>query len=200
MEPIGDVRQGCTGNVFGSGVFEVHTWREVEADFAENELHKGRAVHGAFARKEVLARPQPGIAQSEQCAGQFAKGIAGAVGGDVDCFAKQILDLIGRQTEIQHGECGIEFLIEILGNPVFLNTELDMLSMDLQVGFDDPVVAIDALALEQEGVGPGTPGFVAVQVALSTADGFVDQGEAAAKADAAGLGVAFQEFLVGEPG
>lgn len=75
-----------------------------------------------------------------------------------------------------------------------------MFPVDLQIGFDDPMVAIVAGALKDEGVGPDAPLFVFIEVAFGAADGFVDEGQAAGKSDAARAGVEFQEFLVGEIG
>ena len=37
---------------------------------------------------------------------------------------------------------------------IFLNAEPDVLAIDLQVRFDDPLVSIVPLALEEEGMGP----------------------------------------------
>ena len=71
-----------------------------------------------------------------------------------------------------------------------------MFAVDLQIGFDDPVVAIVARALKNEGVGPNAPLLIFIEVTFGAADGFVDECQAAGEADAAGTGVEFQEFLV----
>ena len=77
---------------------------------------------------------------------------------------------------------------------------MDVLSMDLQVGFDDPMMAIGAPALKQERMRPRAPLFLRIQVAFGAANGPVDQRDAARQANAACPGIAFQEFPVGQPG
>ena len=72
--------------------------------------------------------------------------------------------------------------------------------MHLQVRLDHPVMAIRALALEQEGVRPRPPLFPFVQVAFGAADGFVDQRDAAGQPDAPGPGVEFQKLAIRQAG
>jgi hypothetical protein len=138
--------------------------------------------------------------QGKESAGQLTKRVARAIGGNIHGFAEQVRNLALGQTEIEHRQRCVELLIEVFRDSVFLNAELDMLSVELQVRLDDPVVSIDALTLEQKNVGPGSPGLLRVQMPLRAADSFINQRHSTAKADTPGLCVSFQEFLVGQPG
>ena len=71
-----------------------------------------------------------------------------------------------------------------------------MLAVNLQVGFDHPMMAVGALALEQERVRPRAPLRALVQVALRAANRLVNERDAAGQADAPGPGVKFEELAV----
>jgi len=65
-----------------------------------------------------------------------------------------------------------------------------------QIGLDHPMMAVEPLALEQERVRPRAPQFLLVQVALRAANGLVNEGDAARKADAPRSGVTLQKLTV----
>ena len=64
-----------------------------------------------------------------------------------------------------------------------------MLRFDLQVGFDDPVMAVHPAALKQKCVRPDAPALPFVQMPLRAANRLVYQCHAAGQADASGPGV-----------
>ena len=175
-EQISGVRESRAPDVFGGGVFAVDAGGEFEAQFAEQVLDEGGAIHGGFAGHEVGAGTQFLAAQGEQGAEEFADGIFGA-GGDVfQAFAQERGEVVVVQSEIEDGEVGIEFFVVVFGDAIFLHAELDVFVVNLQIGFDDPVVAVGAEALKNEGVGPEAPAFVFIEVPFGAADGFVDEG------------------------
>ena len=191
------MRKGGAPDVFGGGVFAVNAGREFEAEFAEQVLDEGGAIHGRLAGHEVGTRAQFLSAQGEQRSEEFAHGILGA-GGDVfQAFAQERGDVLVVQPEIEDGQIRVEFFVVVFGDAIFLHAELDVFVVDLQVGFDDPMMAIGAGALKDEGVGPNAPLFAGVEMAFGAADGFVDEGQSAGQANAAGAGMEFQEFLIG---
>lgn len=200
MEEIGGVRDGGAGEVFRGGVFAVHAGGEFEAGFSEKVLNEGGAIHGAFAGEDVVAAAQFRAMQGEVGAEEFAQGIAGAGGDEFQRFTEEGGDVGFFQAEVEDGEVGVEFFVVVFGDAVFLDAELDVFAVDLEVGFDEPVVAIGAGALKEKGVGPESPAFFFVEVAFGAADGFVDEGQSAGEADASGAGVEFEEFFVGEIG
>jgi len=75
-----------------------------------------------------------------------------------------------------------------------------MFVMHLKVRLDHPVMAVQALALEQESVRPGAPVCPFVQVAFGAADHLVNKRDAPGKPDAPGPGVEFQKLPVRQAG
>ena len=93
-----------------------------------------------------------------------------------EAFAQERGDVFVVQAEIEDGKVRVKFFVVVFGDAIFLHAELDVFVVDLQIGFDDPVVAIVARALKDERVRPETPAFVGIKVAFGAADGFVDEG------------------------
>ena len=199
-EQIFCVGDGGAPEVFGSGVFAVDAGREFDAEFAEDVLDERGAIHGAFAREEICSGAQFLSAQGEQGAEKFAHGIFGAGGDEFETFAEERGDVFFGQSEIEDGEVRVEFFVVVFGDAIFLDAELDVFVVDLEVGFDDPMVAVGARALKNKSVRPEAPAFLGVEVAFGAADGFVDEGQSTGESDAARARVEFQEFLVGEVG
>src|SRR6185369_6906480 len=112
-------------------------------------------------------------------------------------FAQQSGNLFCCQSEIEDGQSGVEVLVKVFGDAIFLDAKADVFAVDLQVRFNDPLVSIVALTLEEKGMRPGTPAFLFVQVTLGSGNGFVDEGDAARKSDAADAGVTY--FLAASP-
>ena len=104
--------------------------------------------------------------------------------------------MIIGQPEVEHRQVGVELLVEILRDTILLHPELDVFAVHLQVGFDDPVMAIRALALEQKRVRPRVPVLALIQVALGTADGSIHERDTAGKSNAPGPGVEFQKLPI----
>ena len=75
-----------------------------------------------------------------------------------------------------------------------------IIKMKLQIGFDDPVMAVCPRALEEKCVRPRAPVFFRVEMSLRAADGLVHGGRADAQADAPRLRVAFEKFAVRKSG
>ena len=100
------------------------------------------------------------------------------------------------QAEIENGERREHFFVEIFGGPIFLRAELDIFPMNLDVGFQHPMLAVKAFALEQKRVRPIAPTPSGVQMPLRAADGNIHLGDAAAQTHATRLRVAFEKFAV----
>src|SRR5262249_40407100 len=114
----------------------------------------------------------------------------------LESFPNEPRGLLFAQAEIEHSQGRVEFLIEVFVQAVFLNAELEVLLMILEIGFDHPLVAVDADALKDERVGPPAPLAVRIEMPLGASDGAVGEGCAGGKPDAAGTGVTLEEFAV----
>ena len=73
----------------------------------------------------------------------------------------------------------VELFVEVFGHAIFLNAEADVPAMKLQIGFDDPVMAVMAFALKKECVGPRAPFLLSVNVAFGATNRFIDESDAA---------------------
>src|SRR5436190_15006226 len=93
-----------------------------------------------------------------------------------------------------------EAFVEVFGDSVFLHAELDVFAMDLQVGFDDPMMSIQSGPLEEESMGPQPPFFRNVQMPLRAANRLVDQRHPAGKTNAPGFGITVQKVAIGYAG
>jgi len=94
-------------------------------------------------------------------------------------FGQNRVHLRVGQAEVQHGQVGVEVLVVEFSDPVFLHTKLDVFAENLQIGFDDPVMAVGAQPLEDKRVRPHPPTMTRVKKTFGAADGFVHQRDAA---------------------
>ena len=73
---------------------------------------------------------------------------------------------------------------------------MNMLPVNLQIRFDDPVMTIRPPALKQKCVRPRSPGLIRVEMTLGATDRSIDQGDTAGETDAARPRKAFEEFTI----
>ena len=165
-------------------------------------LKRRRASGRSVVEKPLifLGSAQALVAESEESAEKFGDGILGMSGDEFEGFGEKALGLRGREAEVEDGEAGVGFFVVVFAGAVFLDAELDVFVMELKIGFDDPVVAVGADALEEKSVGPAAPLTSGVEAALGAGDSVVNEGVAPGEADAAEAGVAGEKLSVGEVG
>ena len=157
LEQIHRMRDRRATDVLGRCILRIEAGREIETDSAEDVLDKGGAVEGFLAGERVAALAPFGMAQGDECADEFAQRVAGARGHEFQPLAQQGEGLCVGQPKVEHGERGIEILVEVFRDAILLDAETDVPAVNLQIGLDDPMVAVEALALKEEGVGPVPP-------------------------------------------
>src|SRR5439155_10567634 len=90
----------------------------------------------------------------------------------------------------------VERFLEVFRDTILLHSQPDVLFLNLEVGLDNPVLAVGAERFEEEGMRPAAGAPAGVQAAFRAQNELVGQARALAKADAAGLGVASEELAV----
>src|SRR6185295_20223888 len=121
-----------------------------------------------------------------------------ALGDEVQARHDDARDLAVLEAEVEHGEVGPLLLVGVLFDAVLLDAVAQLALPHLEVALEQPLLAVDAVAFEDDDVGPEAGLRLVVQLALADADRPVHAGAAAEEADAAGLRVLPQEFLVGQ--
>jgi len=179
LEQVGDVRDRGLGDILRGRILADHTRRKLKSGSAKEVLHKSRTIHRPLAREEIVPAAKFRTAKRDEGAEQFAERIARAGRDEFQPFAQEARSLDLRQTEIEHGQRRVELFIEVFRNAIFLNAETDVPAMKLEIGFDDPVMAVVAFALEKKCMGPCAPFFPCVNVAFGAANCFVDESDAA---------------------
>ena len=90
--------------------------------------------------------------------------------------------------------------VEISIGTVLLHAQPNVFMTEIEVGLDDPVMAVDAFTFTDECVRPQTPRLVFVEMPPRTTDEFFDQRRAADQPDSTRARVGLEKFPVGHRG
>ena len=115
--------------------------------------------------------------QCDKGPNEFAERIASAIGDEFESFAEEAHGLILAEFEIEDSQGAIELFVVVFGDAIFLNAELNVLVMELEVRFDHPMVTIVAAPLENERVRPRPPLSFGMQMTFSAANRFIDESD-----------------------
>ena len=190
------MRHGRAEEVFRRGVLHVQTRREVVVHLGIKVSHQRGAEEGVIAIQQVAALPQRRVPQSDERAKDFPQRVADARGDEFQTLGHDAVHGVRRKLEVEDRERGIELLVVIFRGAVLLHAKLDMTPEELQVGLDDPLVAVRAAFAEDEGMGPTAPLAVRRGVTLGPRDAAINQRITAAEPHAPGPGELLEELTV----
>ena len=151
-----------------------------------------------LAGKEIALRSQRWMPQRHEGSDQFANRIFCPGGDQFQRLSKNASGLILAQSKIKHCQRAIHASVIIFIQPIFLHAETNVPPMDFQVGFNHPLLSVDARALKQKRVRPVAPGFVGIEMPLRACNRFIDDARSAARqSDSAGQRMGLKKFAIG---